>query len=309
MRGFTIAQTMGTINLGLQNARKVPAIKKAIGLYGYDETRLQQGDSLFHEVERLRGNYDAKTFEAKQTHHSWKQKEKDAYSMYMDHLKLTRCALEDCPFLWNKMEMTGRRAYSFDGWTHQAKTLYSWILADETILKKLLYFNITPEKIKNGQQLVEEAIALRHAHIRLQTEAKHARVQWANGLKRLKQWYSAFRALLRIALEETPTQLKAVGIPVKLSARRSKIQPDEKATGKKMENPTDNSKPTTGHRVQRTFSIRRFLTPPLPLPTIRRRIERRLAVHQIENISDYVNYLTKTPVKWKPCLKTHHFQN
>ncbi|MDA3938594.1 MAG: hypothetical protein PF693_04705 [Spirochaetia bacterium] len=38
--------------------------------------------------------------------------------------------------------------------------------------------------------------------------------------------------------------------------------------------------------------------------TIRRRIERRLAVHQIESIEDYVHYISQTPSEVEACLKT-----
>ncbi len=224
MRGLTIAQTMGTINLGLRNARRTPGVKKAIGIYGYDDKRLDQGVAIYREVEGLRGNYDVKYTDAKKMHHSWKTKSKDARGLYMMHLTLTRIALEDCPFLWSKMGMTGRRAYSFDGWTNQAKSLYAGVLGNEDILAKLSPFKITREKLTKGLELVEEAIACRQAHIRLQAEAKQARMEWDRGLTRLKHWYSGFRVVLRIALEKQPALLTAVGIGTKLRSGRSEGQ-------------------------------------------------------------------------------------
>ncbi len=227
MRGFTIAQTMHTIDLGLQNARNVTQIRVAIGRYGYNEKRLQKGDSLYQEVEDLRTIYDFKAFDAKEKQQAWKQKDKEAYALYMEHLKLTRCALANSPSLWNKMAMNGRRAYSFDGWTHQAKTLYKFILANPSILDKLSRYKITRENIEKGLQLIKDATSLHHAHIRLKALAKTARVQWDKALQRLKQWYSVFRSVLRIALKDTPWLLKALGIPVKLSAMRLKASSPE----------------------------------------------------------------------------------
>jgi two-component system CheB/CheR fusion protein len=38
--------------------------------------------------------------------------------------------------------------------------------------------------------------------------------------------------------------------------------------------------------------------------TINRRIVRRMALHQIESIEDYVRYLQKSPPRWTPCFAT-----
>jgi len=38
--------------------------------------------------------------------------------------------------------------------------------------------------------------------------------------------------------------------------------------------------------------------------TINRRIERRLAVHQIETMDGYLQYLQQNPAEWRPCFAT-----
>ncbi len=229
MRGFTIDQTMGTIRLGLKNTRNVPEVKIAAETYGYDENRLTEGDALFREVETLREHYDFKNADAIDQCRLWQTASKEARRLYIMHLELTRCALQDSPFLWRNMEMKGRRDYSFDGWTNQAKVLYNRILDDEIILSKLAQFNLTREKIEKGLELVEKAITALHNLVRLRAEAKDARVTWDRALAGLKKWYSNFRAVLRIALAETPAMLKAVGIPVKLTRGKAngKQQPQQ----------------------------------------------------------------------------------
>ncbi len=232
MRGFTIAKVMATIRLGLQNARKCPTIKTGIRAFGYDENRMKEGDALYREVERLRFVYQIKRDDALCAHEAWKDKAAEAKRLYIKHLKLARRSLDDCRYHWNTLDMKGRRGYAFGAWTEQARRFYHGALAHEDILSRLKEsYDITTEKLEQGLALIEEAIASRESLIRLQAESKVARVEWDNGLGRLKKWYYMFRLILRTVFERIPEYLVSVGLRSKRKARPGKVYPLVEAFG------------------------------------------------------------------------------
>ncbi len=226
MRGFTIARVMATIQLALHNSRKNPTIKAAIGAFGYDDTRMNEGDALYREVASLRFGYQVKRDNMLCAHETWKEKKTEAKSTYMKFLKLARRALSDCRCCWNLLAMNGRRSDGFIQWTDQARTFYHGAIGNEGILSRLeTKYKISAQDLEHGLALIEEAITCHQTHVRLQGESKVARVEWDNCLGHLKKWYYALREILRIALDHIPPLITAVGLSSKRKPGKNKVFP------------------------------------------------------------------------------------
>ncbi len=226
MRGFTIAKVMATIKLALHNSRTNPTIKTAISAFGYDHTRMSEGDALYREVEGLRFVYQVKRDNALCAQETWKEKTTEAKDRYIRFLKLARRALKNCPCHNNLLAIKGRRGYGFIQWTDQAKKFYHGALGNEDILARLqTAYKISVEDLQEGLALIQEAIACRQTLFRLQGESKAARVEWDSCLDRLKQWYYMFRLFLRSALAHIPEYFTCLGLSSKRKPAKNKVYP------------------------------------------------------------------------------------
>ncbi len=225
MRGFTIAQVMGTIRLALKNARKTRDIRVRIRSYGYGDERMNEGEALYREAEAERFAYNVKRDNAFRAHENWKIKSSEAKEAYIQNLNFARKVMDDCRHLWHSLEMKGRRKYSFLGWTSQARRFYEGILSDEALSARMLHYNVTVEDLQAGMALIEEAVSCHERLVYLQAQSKQARVEWEKCLNGLKKWYYTFRLILRLALKSVPALFTAVGLSSKRKARENVVFP------------------------------------------------------------------------------------
>lgn len=82
-------------------------------------------------------------------------------------------------------------------------------------MKSLSKYNVTPESLLEGQKLVAELEASRASYLKEKGESQNTTDLKDEAFRKLNSWMSDFKSIARIALEDQPQLLEALGIFVR----------------------------------------------------------------------------------------------
>lgn len=131
---------------------------------------------------------------------------------YMKTLKIARVAFKDKIKADKATMLYGDRKQSLSGWLEQAKAFYSNILNDPDMLAVIGEYGYTPEKLKEEAALLDQVTA---KHLEQKKEIGEAQEATQNRDKKLDELavrISCLRAVVKVALDESPQMLEKLGI-------------------------------------------------------------------------------------------------
>ena len=200
------------VHLGIENAQQAPAINEALALYGCDAARLEAGEMLLASAENRQAAQVKKYSEQYQATAALNEAKTAGDKHYGLHRRLAKLALRDDPEAQKALLLHERKKQALDPWLGQAGVFYKNALNNEAILAALAQYNITPEKLTEGQTAVNAVATLNAAQEKGKSEAQKATKQRDAALDALEDWYIEFRVLARIALEDDAQLLEALGL-------------------------------------------------------------------------------------------------
>ena len=189
-----------------------PPLSESLAVYGYDEATIQEGEQLRATAQELQAKQVKEYGEQYQATDELASARTNANAHYMVHVKIGRVALAKDRGLWESLLLSGRRARSDSGWLKQAKTFYTNAIGSTAVQEKLGKYNITLEKLQEGQAAVKEVERTLAAQLKEKGEAQQATEDRDFAFDDLQDWLSDFIAIARIALEGKPQHLEMLGI-------------------------------------------------------------------------------------------------
>ena len=212
MRQETIDGKLLFAKTALGNARSVVPVNESLALFGYDNTKLDQGMALYtstHELHERQKREYGEQFEATDVLNVSRAELKVSY---MRHLKLARIALKGNRNAEESMQMRGRRKDSLSGMLTQASAFYANALSSPEVMEAFARFNVTMEVLEAGKAKVEEVQTHYNAQLKETGEAQQATLERDVALDQLDEWMGDFTGVVRIALESQPQYLEILGI-------------------------------------------------------------------------------------------------
>jgi hypothetical protein len=200
------------VRLGVENAQKVPAINSALALYGFDAARIKAGADLLAEAETLQAAQVKEYGEQYQATAALNQAQAAADKLYGLHRRLAKLALRDDPELQKSLLLQEPKKRSLDTWLGQAGVFYKNVLGDPDVLAALAKYNITEAQLLEGQTAVVATATLNAAQEKEKSESQRATKARDAALDALEDWYTEFRELAQIALEDDSQRLEALGM-------------------------------------------------------------------------------------------------
>jgi hypothetical protein len=100
-------------------------------------------------------------------------------------------------------------------WLETVRKFYTTSIADVEIQTKLSRLKITPDDLNAAKALIPEVETLRAAYLKEKGESQDATTLKDAAFAKLDAWMSEFYAVARIALEDNPQLLEALGLIVK----------------------------------------------------------------------------------------------
>lgn len=198
--------------LTLENAAQ-PPIQEAMTQMGYDETALQEGQSL-HDAY-------AASVQARQAEYGEQQSATDALNdawdafhsqTYMPHVKITRLLVDDGTQA--RLGITGDRPDAFPAYVQEARRFYDTIAGDEALQTTLAERGITAESVTEAQSALEQLESLDQTQEREKAEAQQATRDRNDARRAFTDWLSNYHQFARIALADQPELLEQLGIAV-----------------------------------------------------------------------------------------------
>jgi hypothetical protein len=212
MSTTSINERLLSAQVMIDNTMSDDAIKNAVALFGYDDTKVAAGKALLDSVNALHQTQIKEYGEQYEASDSLKKAREAANLAYMRLLKIARIALKDDVAAYQKLNLLGDRRQSLSGWLGQSKQFFLNMLEDASIQGKMANFGITLEQIQAGKALVDQVEAANATHKKEMGEAQQATINRDSKMDELDSWLTDYVAIARIALEDTPQYLEKLGI-------------------------------------------------------------------------------------------------
>lgn len=203
---FAGAETM------LTNAREQPEIAALLENYGYGAIEIQEGQTLLNTARSL---YDAQIQEYGEQHaatQAFAEATKRADKVYSAHRKLAKIAFKNDTQRQTDLKLNDRKPNAYAAWYEQARHFYETLLSDTEAQAELSKYNISGDALQAAQEQVEQTRDLKSEQEKERGEAQEATKQRDAALEALEEWLSDFKVVARIALQDAPQLLEALGL-------------------------------------------------------------------------------------------------
>ena len=212
MKNQTIDSKLLFAQNAIANALNTPEVASALSVFGYDETRLKEGEALYQTASDLQAKQMKEYGDQYAATDALNLAKAKANKEYMVHLKIARVALRGDRGAAESLQMSGSRKESLSGWLKQAKAFYENTMGSADYIKSLSKFGINKKKLEGVQKLVSDVETKLNEQLKEKGEAQAATQKRDDAFDALQEWMSDFIVIARISLETEPQYLEVLGI-------------------------------------------------------------------------------------------------
>ncbi len=212
---FSEAATLELYRVALENAATQPEISTEMAELGYDATKIAEGKALLAQT---RSAYDANITEDDETTAAYAlfaSKKSELEKTFMQHRKKAKVVFRKDSLTAEQLAVLGEMPRIYVNILEAAKKFYEISTTNADIQSKLARLVITPEQLTAGKTLVSELETARAGYMREKGESQEATKIKDAAFAKMDDWMSEFYAVARIALEDKPQLLEALGQVVK----------------------------------------------------------------------------------------------
>ncbi len=206
-----LSQALEEAKVAIQNALNDATILAALTAYGYDETRLQEGQALYEEAMAL---YEAqidtygKQFASTEALEAERETVKAEYTLA---LQIARRIFKDNVGARQSMELDGHRAHALSGQLTQMETFYANLLKHPDWVEAMSRFGFDEARIQTELDRVRNLSALDQTQEDAKGEAQRSTEQRDAKFAELREWMALFRTVAEHALADDPQKLESLG--------------------------------------------------------------------------------------------------
>ncbi len=211
--------------VAVTNTMKYPEIKEPIFQWGYAESSILLGKSLYETAEQTLDDQSNRYAELEWLTHEVGVKHKTGRKIYIAHLKLARIVIP----VNNKeyrvsLGLNGRRTKGGFRWLDQARLFYQNALKSPGILALFLTVGLTEAKLKSGVEAMEEIEQADLDQENMKGLAQEATIKLNEAFEALSIWLSGFHQVCKMVFPSGPARqtLERLGIPAITSPNRKK---------------------------------------------------------------------------------------
>jgi hypothetical protein len=213
--GRTEADLLEQSDLAISNVQSQPTIAAAMAELGYDNAMIEEGAAInkaAHDAYNLNLKEDDETRVSYQVFDQAKAALKDFYGR---HRKKAKVIFMDDPAVAANLLINKALPRAYTNWINCVEKFYRDLGDSEELQARVARLKITVDEITQGQNLVTDLRQKRKHYKEEIGESERATQAKDAALGRLDKWMSEFYAVARIALEDEPQLLEALGKSVK----------------------------------------------------------------------------------------------
>ncbi|RUT78560.1 hypothetical protein DLK05_08255 [Ancylomarina longa] len=208
-------QTLESYRVALSNAEAQSDIATTMATYGYTPEVIGEGKKLLADTMNVYNFNKQENNEARASRAEFDAKSSAINNTYSKHRKLARVIFRNDELSLQKLALKGRTPCAYINWLTTTKTFYSEIIADENVQSKLARFKFTKEEAESSLASIADLEACRLTYLREIGESQEATRVKDNTFAELDHWMQDFYTVAKIAMEEKPQLLEAIGILVR----------------------------------------------------------------------------------------------
>jgi hypothetical protein len=197
---------------GISGVQNNPEIQGLMSQYGYTPERVTEGLVKLDRVKQLTALHAEEYSEQYVATDKQKKSWTAIYAKYMITLKVVRVAFHCETGKLQDFRATGKRHRSLSGWLNDARILYTNLQQTSGAFGTMAQYGYTAERLQEEQQQVEEVAQLHSKQLEETGGAQQSTQDRDNAVDELCDWFSDFRAIVRIALYDKPQLLEGLGI-------------------------------------------------------------------------------------------------
>lgn len=214
-RNTSEAQTLEQYRVAFENTASQSLISTIMAEYGYDSATMALGKALYDETRQAFDSNKKETDESTAAYQVFDGKRKELADVYSSHRKKAKVVFRNDSVTADKLEITGTLPQAYIKWLETVKKFYSTAIADSDIHNKLSRLKISLDDLNAASSLIPEVEATRAAYLKEKGESQDATTIKDAAFAKLDDWMSEFYAVARIAMEDNPQLLEALGLIVK----------------------------------------------------------------------------------------------
>ena len=209
------AKTLEQYRVTFENTESQPQIATTMAEYGYDSAKIAEGKTLYETTRQAFDSNQTETDEAAAAYALFEAKKDQLDDIYTAHRKKAKVVFRTDSVTADKLDILGIMPLAYVKWLETIRKFYKIAIADPDIQSKLVRLKITTPDLNAAQALIPEVEALRSAYLKEKGESQAATTIKDTALANLESWMSEFYAVARIAMEDNPQLLEALGLVVK----------------------------------------------------------------------------------------------
>ena len=209
------AKTLEQYRVTFENTESQPQIASTMAEYGYDSTKVAEGKALYETTRLAFDSNQTETDEVSAAYAIFETKKDQLDDIYSAHRKKAKVVFRDDSTTADKLEVSGTMPVAYVKWLETVRKFYNTSIADTDIQTKLSRLKITTDDLNAAKALIPEVETLRAAYLKEKGESQDATTVKDTAFAKLDSWMSEFYAVAKIAMEDNPQLLEALGLVVK----------------------------------------------------------------------------------------------
>ena len=214
-RTLSEAETLEMYRVALENAVTQPEIATVMAELGYDSAMIEEGKSTLTKTRKAYDSNKAEDDETSVAYSTFSSKKEQLEDIFSLHRKKAKVVFRNDALIMEKLAITGSLPKAYVKWLEAVKKFYSVSLSDETIQTKLVRLKITKKDLTATNKLISELETARAEYQKEKGESQNATKAKDVAFAEIDDWMSEFYAVAKIALEDSPQLLEALGKTVK----------------------------------------------------------------------------------------------
>jgi hypothetical protein len=213
MKKNTIEVRVLAGRLALENARKNAQIKAALAQYGFNDSRMQEGEDKLNAAEEWQQTQKDLYTDKSELSRQLAEDEQELLEMYTNHLTIARFAFRNDEDWQKTLQLNGPRATVRAGKLDQIRTFYRRLTTPA--INTLKKFGAVTEEIAQAQAMANALVDILGNRQNKLAEAQQATQYRNQALEDWDMWFDRFSRVAEVALMDQPQLLEALGIEVR----------------------------------------------------------------------------------------------
>jgi len=209
------AKTLEQYRVTLENTASQPQIATTMAEYGYGSAEMATGQALYDTTVQAFDSGTTETDEASAAFAVFDAKKNQLSDIYSAHRRKAKVVFQNDPVTAKKLEITGTVPAAYVNWLDTVSIFYTISIKEAEIQTKLGRLKITLDDLNAANALIPEVKASRAAYLKEKGESEDSTSKKDSAFARLDDWMSEFYSVAKIAMEDNPQLLEALGLTIK----------------------------------------------------------------------------------------------